>query len=241
VRSLSILLFALALQFLFSLKAAADTRMISVTGTAERSVEPNMMNIRIDVWGKAPTAKKSQQLSSTEYQHVKKVTESFKIKKDDIRTDDYELNPEVQYDQKTQTSKTVGFRAVQSLTITLRNTAEAGNVIDSLVTPSESLNAGVSVSGINWDTDQKSELEMSALGDAVKNARKKADQMASAAGVKIKDVLHLSHGSEFSAPPVPIRAFAKTMMATASAPSTELSPGRAKVRVEVQADFEITD
>jgi uncharacterized protein YggE len=243
MRSIFILLFVVALQFLLSFKAVADTRTISVSGSAEKSIEPNMMNIRIDVWGKAPTAKKAQQLSSAEYQHVKKVIETFKIKNSDLRTENYDLNPETQYDQKTQTSKTIGFKAAQTLTVTLRNTSEAGNFIDALVTPSESTNAGVSVNDIRWDTDKKNELEMSGLADAVKNARAKADEMAKAAGVKIKGVLHLAHGSQFSAPPVPMRAFAKTMMSNAndSAPATELSPGQAKVRVDVQADFEIAD
>lgn len=243
MRSVTILSFALALQLLLSFNAAADTRTISVSGTAEKTVEPNMMNIRIEVWGKAPTAKKAQQLSSTEFQHLKKVIETFKVKNSDLRTENYELNPDTQYDQKTQSSKTVGFRASQTLTVTLRNTSEAGNFIDALVTPSESTNAGVSVNDIRWDTDKKSELEISGLADAVKNARAKAEEMAKAAGVKIKGVLHLAHGVEFSAPPVPVRAFAKTMMATsgAAAPPTELAPGQAKVRVDVQADFEIAD
>jgi uncharacterized protein YggE len=241
MRTLFILLFAIAFQFLFSIKAVAETRTISVTGSAEKSVEPNMLSLRIDVWGKASTAKKAQQLAATEYQQVKKVLETFKVKKEDVHTENYDLNPESQYDQKTQSNKTTGFRAVQSLSVTLKTINEAGNFIDALVTPSGSLNAGVSVNDIRWDTDRKSELEMAGLADAVKNARRKAEEMAKAAGVKIKDVLHLSHGSQFSAPPVPIRAFAKTMMATEAAPATELAPGQAKVRVDVQADFEISD
>src|SRR6185312_16049264 len=206
----------------FSFTAHADMHLISVSGTAEKSVEPNLMDIHIDIWGKAPTAKKAQQLASTEYQQVKKVFETFKVKKEDIRTDNYDLNPESQYDQKTQTSKVIGFKAVQTLSVTLRNISEAGNFIDALVTPSQNTNGGVGVNSIQWDTDQKAEMEMSGLAEAVKNARKKADEMTKAAGVKIKGVAHLSHGSQFYSPPVPMRAFAKTMMVNESAPSTEL-------------------
>lgn len=242
MRSIFILIFALVLELFMPHQALADMHLISVSGSAEKSVEPNLMNIHIDIWGKAPTAKKAQQLASSEYQQVKKVFETFKVKKEDIRTDNYDLNPESQYDQKTQTSKVIGFKAVQTLSVTLHTITEAGNFIDALVTPSQGTNGGVSVNSIQWDTDKKSDLELAGLSEAVKNARKKADEMAKAAGVKIKGVAHLSHGSQFYAPPVPMRAFAKTMMANDSAaPSTELSAGQAKVRVEVQADYEIAD
>lgn len=221
----------------FGATAFAD-RVIQVNGVAEKSLEPNLVSMTVEVWSKASNAKQAQQLAATQYKAVKKTFDDFKLKKEDIQTENYSLNPEYAWDQKTNQNKLLGFRVVQTLNVTLRNVENAGNFLDALVVERKTPDAGVNVNSISWDSDKRNQTEVATLGDAVRAARTKADEIAKAAGVRIKNVSKISHATSGPQPPMPMmRSFAKTMAADAA--PTELAAGQVKVRVEVSAEYEI--
>ncbi|WP_374074391.1 SIMPL domain-containing protein [Bdellovibrio bacteriovorus] len=217
---------------------AAEDRLIIVNGVAEKGLDPNMVNLGIEVWSKASTAKQAQQLAANQYKHIKKTFDEYKIKKEDIQTDNYSLNPEYEYDQKLRQNKMTGFRVSQSLTVTLRKVEDAGNFLDSLVTEKKSMDSGTNVNSISWDSDKRSQVETAALGDAVRAAKMKAEEIAKAAGVKVKGVSKISHSTGHVGPQPVFRNYAMKLEAADSAP-TEVSAGQIKVRVEVTAEYEI--
>lgn len=233
MRLLCILLIALTSSWSF-----AETHSIQVSGSAEKSMDPNMVTLNIEIWSKAPTAKQAQQLAAGEYQKTKKVFEKFKLKKEEISTVGYDLNPEYTYDQKTQQNRLAGFRVSQNLAVVLHKTDETGSFLDEVASSAADSKAGVNVNGIQWDSDKRAQVELAGLSEAVQDARHKADEMAKAAGVRVKSVLHLAHAVNTSRPPMPVYGFAKKMVANEAA-STEVPAGQIKVRVEVQAEYEI--
>lgn len=231
-----LLLFA----FLVSVSSYADDKLIVVSSFAEKAVEPNMVTLNIEVWSKANSAKQAQALNATEFQKVKKNFDTFKVKKEDIQTDTYSLNPEYVYDQKTQQNKMVGFRALQIMKVTLHKTEDLGAFLDAVVSSASKNESGTNVNSISWDTDKRQQIELSALADAVKNGRAKADELAKAAGVRIKGVSMLSHGVSSSMPPVPMRGMMKAMAFDAGGgANTEVMAGQVKVRVDVTAQYDI--
>lgn len=230
-----------AVLFFVGLTSFADTDMhlIYVNGVAEKTVEPNMVLIHLESWAKAPTATAAQEQQALQFGKVKSSLEKFKIKKEDIQTQGFSVYPEYTYDQKAQLNKISGYRVSHSVLLTYRKTEDAGTLLDSLVTSKGEI-SGVNIQSVSWDYDKKAEVETATLGDAVKNARSKAEDLAKAADVIIKAVHKIQHTSY--APPVaqPMyeRAAMKSMDAGVVAP-TELSSGQIKVRVEVQMEFEI--
>lgn len=223
-----------------ALPAFAEVHSIMVNGVAEKSLEPDLISLNVEVWSQAATAKKAQQMAAGEYQKVKKTFDSFKIKKEDISTQDYNLNPEYVYDQKTRQNKMTGFRVSQTLAVTLRKTDEAGAFLDALSSTAGGESSGVNLNNIQWDSSQRASAEMAGLAEAVRDARKKADEMAKAAGVRVKAVLHLAHNTSVFNPPAPRHGvFKKSIMAMDAAPATELSAGQIKMHVDVQAEYEI--
>ena len=234
-----LLLVSLGLSLLLATVAQADDRFIVVNGTAEKSLDPNMVTMNVEVWSKATTAKQAQGLAATQFKNVKKTFEDFKVKKEDIQTDNYALNPEYEYDQKSRQNKLTGYRVTQTLAVTLRKVEDTGNFLDALVIEKKTNDAGVNVNSIAWDSDKRSATEVATLGDAVRAAKLKAEEIAKAAGVRIKAVSKISHTT--AAGPMPqagFRNFAMKAMAD-SAPATEVSAGQVKVRVEVTAEYEI--
>lgn len=223
---------------LFSAAPAFADSFIVVNGQAERGLEPNLVTLNVEVWSKSNNAKQAQGLAANEFQRVKKTFETFKIKKEDIRTDNYSLNPEYEYDQKLRQNKLVGFRVVQNLSVTLRNVAEAGPFLDALVVEQKKNDSGVNVNSLTWDSDQRAKTEIATLGDAVRASKVKAEEIAKAAGVKLKGVSKISHATPIDRPMPVMRNFALKSAMDESA-GTELSGGQVKVRVEITAEYEI--
>ena len=229
--------------FLFAVSgwSQPDMHLIYVNGIAEKTIEPNMLVTRFESWAKADSAKKAQQLQAQQMLGFKQQLEKNKIKKEDIQTESFQVTPEYVYDQKSQQSRITGYRVSHSIKVIYRKVDEAGTFLDSLVT-SQKDTSGINVSSVEWDSDQKAEAEMSALADAVKNARIRANELAQAAGVKIKAVHKIQHQSALAPQPQPIYAKAMMMRSEsmdAAGPSTSLSSGEIKVRVEVAMEFEI--
>ncbi len=217
---------------------AENIHLISVNGLAETSVEPNMIVVQIESWGKGASAKTAQENQATQFIKIKNLVEKYKIKKDDFKTENYSVNPDSIWDQKTQRNKISGYRASHQISLTLREIDKAGQLIDDLTSAGKNdLTGGVSIQNTTWDTDKKATLENSVLNDAVHNARSKAEELAKAAGVKIKTVHRISFSSNAVAQGE-VRQFS-LQMASEKAQSTELSSDKIKIRVEVQMEFEI--
>lgn len=232
-------LFVVMMMISLSALADGDLHLILVNGVAEKTVEPNMIIVRLDSWAKAASAKKAQEQQATQFAELKTSLGKFKIQKEDIQTEGYSVNPDYTYDQKTQTNRITGYRVSHSISVIYRKVDDAGTFLDSLVT-SQKDTSGISVQSVAWDYDKKAVIESATLGDAVKNARTKAEELARAAGVRIKAVHKIQHTSY--APPVAQPMYEKAMMRMAAdggAPPTELSSGQIKVRVDVQMEFEI--
>lgn len=232
------LIATLCLGLCFGFTAQANDRFIVVSGAAEKNLDPNFVTMTVEVWSKSSTAKQAQQLAAVQYKGVKKTFDDFKIKNEDIKTDNYALNPDYQYDEKSRQNKLTGYRVSQSLSVTLRKVEETGKFLDALVAEKKSNDSGVNVNSLTWDSDKRTQAETAALGDAVRAAKLKAEEIAKAAGVKIKNVSKISHGTSMSPGPQPMfRNFA--MKAQAESMDTQVSAGQVKVQVEVTAEYEI--
>lgn len=233
------LFFAFLILTGLTVHAAEEKNLIFVNGIAEKSVEPNMLVVRFESWAKAASAQKAQEQQAVQYAQFKKQLDKYKIKKDDIQTESFNVSPEYVYDQKTNVNKITGYRVSHNIVVINRNVDEGGQFLDGIVT-SRGEYAGLSVSSVGWDSDKKAQVELSALADAVKNARARANELSSAAGTTIKGVHKIQHSTY--TPPTPQPYMEKAMMsmrADSASPPTELSSGQIKVRVEVQMEFEI--
>lgn len=219
--------------------AAEIIHTISVNGVAEHAVDPNMTVLQVEVWGKGTTAKAAQEIQVKFYEKIKEAAEKFKIKKEDMQTENFSINPETVYEQKTQRNVIVGYRVSHVVSMIYRKVENAGTFVDALAASQKDDKGGINIQSISWDYDKKSVIESSTLAEAVKAGRAKAEELAKAAGVKIKAVHHVQQYS--STPGISGRMQMAPMMSmkmSDSAP-TELSAGQIKVRVEVQMEFEI--
>lgn len=225
--------------------ADAMPALIKVGSFAEKNIDPNIMNINLQIWAKASTAAQAQEMASKHVKRVKELTDKFKVKKDDVQTDYYSVTPEYAYEQKTGISRIQGYSAMHSITVTFKNLDQAGQFIDQAAKgdKSDKEKSGVTIGNIGWDSDKKGEAEEACITQAVKQAKGRADDLAKAAGVKIKGVYSITNQQVFAnyeAAPMVASARAQskmTMMADAESSPTELSPGKIKIRADVNIEY----
>lgn len=212
--------------------------VIAVNGLAERSIDPNMAILQIEVWGKGSTAKSAQEIQSKLYEKVKEAVSKFKIAKEDFQTENFSINPDFVYDSKTRSNRIAGYRASHNIKLTYRKVDNAGSLVDALSTSNNVDSGGINIQSVSWDSDKKGTVEAAVISEAVKSARATAEELAKAANVKIKMVHRIQHQSSY---PQAARAqsFAMSKMISSDAAPTELSTGQIKVHVDVQMEFEI--
>lgn len=212
-----------------------DVRLISVTGIVEKSFQPDIVRLNITVWGKGESAKKAQANNQASYAVFKKSLETFKVKKEDVQTNNYELNPEYFYDLKTNKNNITGYIANQGITITLRKTDDAGSFLDSLTTTSQPMTGGVNVNWLGFDLDKKVDEERALLTKAVKTAEAQAEILAHAAKVKLKGIYRLT--PKYQNSPVQMSGGMMMMKSARESDATQLQSGNVLVRSEVAADY----
>ena len=219
---------------------AADVRLISVKGTVEKTFKPDLVLINISIWGKGNTGKVAQTKNKEQFDVFLKSIESYKVKKEDIKTTSYNLNPDYIYNQKTGKSTITGYTATQNLIVTLRKIDDAGGFMDSLVSNSTAKTSGINMDSVFYDLDKKGDEERALLGDAVRAAEAQAQVLAKAANVKIKGLFRLTPRA-IEAPMVMMKhreMRAESIQADMSSEApTEMMSGEIKINAEVSADY----
>lgn len=233
--------------FALNTMAQVQPALIKVSSYSETSVDPNIMNINVHIWAKANSADASKNLVEKNTKIVKESLEKFKIKKEDIQTQNYSVTPEYAYEDKTGVARIKGYQANHTLLIVFKNIDQGGQFINQIaqgVKTDKSDNSGISISSINWDSDKKSQAEKDSVTEAVRNARARAEDLAKAAGVKIKGVYQIVHQQVFANyenfDASPKRTALKYMSSAASQDSgVDLNAGKIKIRADVSVDYYI--
>jgi Uncharacterized conserved protein len=150
-------------------------------------------------------------------------------------TQHFSLNPEYIYHNNSSTPPTLkGYRVSHQVAVEQLAIEELGSVIDEL-----SKQNATQISSISFASSDREEHLKSARQLAIKNAIKKAEQMADAADVDLEKIIHISEVSSASS-----HGNNYQLKATRSAfdsASTQLSSGELAHRVMVALRYAIDD
>ena len=229
--SLATILAAVAAGTLLAVPARAQTEppaMISVTGEAQVSVPPDLAHIDGGVTSEAKTAREASDANNAAMGKVLLALKGAGIDEKDYQTSRLSLQPQNSSSKPGGPSTIVSYRASNRVTIRLRDIAKLANVIDTLV------GAGANeIGGINFTVSQASKLLDEARGQAIADARRKAEIYARAAGVTLGAPLSITEGG---APgPILYRRFAAPMAASGAA----VAQGEETLQVTVSVSWAI--
>ncbi|WP_322489167.1 SIMPL domain-containing protein [Chloroflexus sp.] len=201
---------------------------IVVIGTGEVKVEPDIAIITIGVETKAPTTQEALAQNSAQAQAIIERIRQLGIEAKDIQTTGINIYPF--YDEQGQ--NIIGYTVSNMVNVTIRNIAQAGDLIDQVVQVGANRLYGVSF-GVS-DTEA---VMAQARETAVTNARARAEQMARASGASLGRVLFITEN--FGASPIPVPMMADAYGAPASRSAPPVQPGQQTYSATVQITFEL--
>lgn len=225
-----VLLTLLAMVFL---SVGAFAAGITVSGTAERMVQPDLAYIELGVETQGDTAQSAVAQNAEIMSRVMQQLQAACIAKEDLATSAFSLSPQYHY-PKGEAPVLTGYLASNLLRITLRgeDLGRIGEVID--ITTEAGVNK---VQNIIFTVEKSQELELELLAEAVKNGKKKAQIMAQAADVKLGKLLDLSNSY---ASVLPLRMNVREDFAVMkAAASTPIQPGEIKISAQVNLQYDL--
>jgi uncharacterized protein YggE len=192
---------AIAAQAAGNLQQATGTdqppvRTLAVNGTGKAYLTPDIAYIYIGVQTENADAAEAVAENNTKAQKVVDAIKAFKIEAKDIQTTNFSIFPQQQYDENGKLTGVI-YMVNNTVYVTLRDIEKVGEVIDAAVT------AGANtINNIQFDVEDKAEALSEARKAAVADARRQAEELATAVDVSLGAVQSMS--SYTSGMPVPM-------------------------------------
>lgn len=201
---------------------------LSVSGSGKVTVVPDLATVQLGVSVERSTAKAARQAAATSMTRVVDAIRKLGIADKDIATANVSLGPVYDYPNNSS-PKIRGYQLQNTVTVTVRNLDQLGDVIDDGVT------AGATrVDGISFDVADRAAAEAQAREAAVKDAKAKADTLATGLGVRITGVASVS---EQVSTPIWYGRNVAAAGAIAEDASTPVMPGTTDVTINVSVSF----
>lgn len=212
-----------------------NVRTIRVTGQGEVRVRPNIATVRFAVETVGSTAEEASQANATAMDRVLNALLEEGVPRSEIRTEGYNVYPEYAPDRvpgnELQPPRIRGYRAMNMVVVRTRDLDEVGSLID------VGLKAGANrLSGVGFQVENADAVESEALTAAVLDARRQAETMAAALGVRLGNVIDATTSSQ------PVRPFYRDMaegVAMAASAPTPIEPGEQTVNAMASLVFAI--
>jgi uncharacterized protein YggE len=204
--------------------ATTPSRYVTITADGSVKVVPDAVRMNATVTVIAGSSKEAQAQVSTTSAAVRAALVAAKIDKKDIATQSITVYPEYNYTQESG-SKLIGYRSSQSFAIVIRNAANAGDIVDSVIAAGGD---NLQINGVTPFVLDSTKAAESARAVAVKNAKAKAASYAKLLGVKLGKVTYIVENFAPTSYPIP------SMLGKAEdAMSTVVDLGKQDVTVSV--------
>lgn len=191
---------ALILSTAFALPLAAPTlaedlpRTISVTGTGTIEAAPDMATLMIGVTTQGATAAEALAENSKATEAVIARLTTSGVAARDMQTSNLSINPNwTGYDSSTPTIS--GYVASNMLTVRVRALDTTGAILDASVADGAN-----TLNGLTFGLADPEPAYNDARREAVEDARAKAELLASAAGVKLGQVMSITDAGAMTDP-----------------------------------------
>jgi uncharacterized protein YggE len=206
-----------------------DNRYLTVTGVGTISVVPDAVRFNATVSTVASTNASALSSASKTAAAVRAALKDKSIAVKDIRSANISVYPEYTWTQETGT-KITGYRASQTFDVLVRKAADAGSIIEAVVTAGGD---NVQLGGVIPTTLNPATATEEARAAAVANARSKATSYAKLLGTNLGKVLSLEEQSSpvYSSPYPMAKA---GMMADSAAVEVDLGEQDVTVSITVR-------
>jgi uncharacterized protein len=203
---------------------------VYVNGQGVVTVAPDTASVIVGVNIIETTLRSAQDKATTQMTAVIDALKAAGIDEKDIQTVNYSVNILQNYDQNGNPATIEGFQVSNQVNVTVRDLAQLGTILDTVV--GQGANA---IYGISFFVDDPSAAASRARELAVQDAKRKAEELAAAAGMEVGRILSISES--YSPQPMPY-AFERSEAAD-SASAVPIQAGSTAIQVDVQVTYEL--
>ena len=201
---------------------------VSVSGTGEVSVAPDVADVVLGVSVQKPTVAEAQTSAATAMAAVVAAVKKDGVADKDIVTIDISLSPVYDYSSSGSAPKLVGQQFSNTIKVTVRDLKSVASVIDDSIA-----SGATTVSGITFRLNDPTKVQAQARKLAMADARSKADALTASAGVAVKGVASITETTVTT----PVTYSAQDLAKSAGSTSTPIQTGTTDVEVQVQVSY----
>lgn len=205
-----------------------DPPAIHVRGESMMTVEPDWAEVQLGVESEGPTAEAVARDNALRLDAVLKALRDQMGPNAEIKTTAYSLLPVYSYG-RDRTQSISHYKASNIVSVQTGDLDRVGEIIT--LANREGANT---VKGISFSLKDDSEVRRRVLADAAREARAKAEALATALGVRIKRILRVDDTG-----PSRFTYRGQMNMKVQAAPSTPVEPGNLEIRGSVTLTVEI--
>lgn len=191
---------SMALMLVFALPPMAHAQeaaptLITVTGESTAQAAPDLATVDLGVTTEAPTAADALAANTTAVTAIMDRLSKAGIEGRDIQTSNLSLNPNWSSTADGTGSVISGYMAMNMLSVRVRDLGKLGTVLDAVVTDGAN-----TLNGIVFGLQDPKPVMGTARKAAVEDARARAGELASAAGLTLGRIVSVTEGSAYQAP-----------------------------------------
>jgi uncharacterized protein YggE len=209
--------------------AATNQRTLNVSGNGKVYLAPDVAYIFIGVHSQAEQVAEALSQNNTQAQAIAQTLRNMGVEDKDIQTSSFNIYPQQQYDNNGQLTGTT-YSVDNTVNVTVRNLSTLGQLLDAVV------KAGANnINGINFDVIDKTAAISQARKLAIADAQAQAQELASAAGVTLGDLLSLN--ATTNSGPTPL--YDSKGGAMVASTETAVSSGQLLISVDANLTYEL--
>lgn len=201
----------------------------AVSGEGKVTVVPDTAIVSLGITLNKPTVKAAQNEVNSIISEITKSLKALDIDAKDIQTSNYSIYPQYDY-QTAEGNRISGYQVSANLTVKVREFDKVNQVVDQATAKGANNIGGIQ---LTVDETKQKELLQQAREMAVKDAKSKAESLASAAGMTLGKIVNIQEdANNFPRPMMGMMAIAD------SAPKTNIQPGSTDISTSVTLFYE---
>lgn len=162
-------------------------RVMTVTGAGQVTLTPDIAYVYIGVRTENDNVAQAVSENNGKAQAVMDALEHAGVATKDIRTTNFNVWPSDQYDEKGGKTGTI-YVVENTVYVTVRDLPKLGELLETAIQSGAN-----NINGVQFDVAERTEAIAKARIAAVEDARKQAEEIASAAGVQLGAVQTISY------------------------------------------------
>lgn len=208
-------------------------RTLVVNGTGTVNLTPDIAYINIGVHTESPTASEAASANNVQTQQVVAGLKNAGVDVKDIRTMNFSIYPNTQYDPQTNQKLGTTYVVDNTVYVTVRKLDSLGDLLDAAVKSGAN-----NINSIQFDVADKNPALKQARDGAVKDAKAQAQELASSAGVTLGNLQNINFVNNLPQPLM--ESFGKGGGGGAAADvAVPINPGTMTLTVNVAMTYEI--